>query len=414
MRESAIRPRELDLTTLLRQVEVRRAAWQQARPILDARLADRFNPLDFLRTNELGLSAILRWMLDAGETHGQGDLFLRLFLSELDLFPKAVTRSARARCEVPTDRIGRANRRLDVLVTFGTHALAIENKPDAGWQADQVKDYLAHLASLGGTRTCLLVLKGERGDFPKEQLAVAERKRLCDAKLLIDTDYEALLPWLRLCASRAEAERVRHFLLELARHIEHRFLATGDTSLNRAIVDDLLASPHLLLPAADILGAREPILTAIGERFDQAIRTRWSASGVGRLVSSRRPNRTLDPRKTYTGLDLEYASSADVCFRIQFDRKDYTDLAWGLDSLTPLHRNRRTRLADHSERALGYSVHRPDTDWVWWQWIERADADLSLNSPADVWRAMADPHEALAAAVVAQAERMAEVVQVSA
>jgi len=43
--------------------------------------SNRFNPFQFLQTDEMGLSKILAFLLDPMETHGQGDLFLNSFLS---------------------------------------------------------------------------------------------------------------------------------------------------------------------------------------------------------------------------------------------------------------------------------------------------------------------------------------------
>ena len=41
--------------------------------------SNRFNPFQFLQTDEMGLSKILAFLLDPMETHGQGDLFLNSF-----------------------------------------------------------------------------------------------------------------------------------------------------------------------------------------------------------------------------------------------------------------------------------------------------------------------------------------------
>ena len=46
---------------------------------LDRLLARRFNALDYLRTDELGLSRIVGDLLDPGGTHGQGTGFLARF-----------------------------------------------------------------------------------------------------------------------------------------------------------------------------------------------------------------------------------------------------------------------------------------------------------------------------------------------
>ena len=56
---------------------------------LDRKTAHRFNVLDYLRQNELGLSRIIADFLNPNAKHGQGTLFLSLFL-ELDKITNAL------------------------------------------------------------------------------------------------------------------------------------------------------------------------------------------------------------------------------------------------------------------------------------------------------------------------------------
>ena len=48
---------------------------------LDRKLAHRFNVLDYLRDDELGLSRIIADLLNPEKSHGQGTLFLQTLLS---------------------------------------------------------------------------------------------------------------------------------------------------------------------------------------------------------------------------------------------------------------------------------------------------------------------------------------------
>ncbi len=50
---------------------------------LDRHLARRFNVLDYVRTDELGLSKILADLFDPKGHHGQGTLFLQCFMEGL-------------------------------------------------------------------------------------------------------------------------------------------------------------------------------------------------------------------------------------------------------------------------------------------------------------------------------------------
>ena len=50
--------------------------------------SNRFNPFQFMRTDEMGLSKILAFLLDPREAHGQGDLFLNSFLKYIGKIKK--------------------------------------------------------------------------------------------------------------------------------------------------------------------------------------------------------------------------------------------------------------------------------------------------------------------------------------
>ena len=109
---------------------------------MDRHLARRFNVLDYVKTDELGLSRILADLLDPDGPHGQGTLFLERFvdgLEDLRDWPDLRDR----RISVDVEHVIRANRRIDIYIEIGdakaTHCLAIENKPYAEDQKNQIK-----------------------------------------------------------------------------------------------------------------------------------------------------------------------------------------------------------------------------------------------------------------------------------
>ena len=61
---------------MFRTLGPRLAAARHVERELDRVLASRFNPLDYLRTDELGLSRILADLLNPNAAHGQGAAFL--------------------------------------------------------------------------------------------------------------------------------------------------------------------------------------------------------------------------------------------------------------------------------------------------------------------------------------------------
>ena len=124
---------------------------------LDRELAHRFNVFDYLRDDELGLSRIIADLLDPKASHGQGTLFLQTLLSlEGVRHARSWPDIDRLRVRVvEREREIRSGRRLDIFVEIGAdeqrYCLAIENKPYADDQKNQIRDYL-RLARRRNTR----------------------------------------------------------------------------------------------------------------------------------------------------------------------------------------------------------------------------------------------------------------------
>ena len=123
---------------------------------LDRRLARRFNVFDYLRTDERGLSRIIADLLNPQAGHGQGTVFLRTLLEELKWFP---LRHDLDECTISASVEHRTSsgRKIDVVVRViapnrQAWCLAIENKPFAGDQENQVSDYLEYLEEKFGER----------------------------------------------------------------------------------------------------------------------------------------------------------------------------------------------------------------------------------------------------------------------
>lgn len=120
---------------------------------LDRNLAHRFNVLDYLKTDELGLSKIISDLLDPTANHGQDTLFLRellKILSSLKDDPKWCPDLEGSEISVKRERKTETNRSIDISVHIRdrngkSYCIAFENKPYAGDQENQITDYLIYL-----------------------------------------------------------------------------------------------------------------------------------------------------------------------------------------------------------------------------------------------------------------------------
>jgi hypothetical protein len=198
---------------------------------LDRKKATRFNVFDLIDPDENKLSDVLADLLDPKGKHGQGDLFLRLLLRQLDLGSDAkLTKDATVHREAPTHGIRKYLRRIDVLVEAGM-LLAIENKWDSREQPDQVKDYLEHLrycTRVGPARSMLIYLTsdGRRPEYISPEVFDQEvvGKRLCCWSY-----RDQLRAWLEQCRTECEAPRIRNFISDIVRYIDLEMKEAAET-----------------------------------------------------------------------------------------------------------------------------------------------------------------------------------------
>lgn len=151
---------------------------------LDRHLAHRFNVFDYMgngRPGEVLLSRIIGDLLNPAARHGQGTSLLGLLLEQLSA--QSGAHAARPDFSQPVrvqlERLISGGRFIDITVDVETGAgpwcLAIENKPFAGDQPNQVRDYLRYLEDKYKDRFLLIYLS-PRGEgptdysLPKEEL----------------------------------------------------------------------------------------------------------------------------------------------------------------------------------------------------------------------------------------------------
>jgi hypothetical protein len=126
---------------------------------LDRETADRFNPFNVMHPNENATSRIISFLLNPMETHGQRDVFLKLFIS------KFIPEWSDFDC--PIARPVQIGSPVDLAFSDGTFWLGVENKCFyARDQDDQVDRYLAALRRKSGNSKYRLMYLSPRGEEP--------------------------------------------------------------------------------------------------------------------------------------------------------------------------------------------------------------------------------------------------------
>jgi hypothetical protein len=220
-----------EIELLLNQIEEKLAAHKEFKAAYNKELAFDFSIFSFFATGENKYSEILAFFLDPLKPHGQGDIFLRAFLDSLKL-QKVSTTEVSIKCEQVID----SNRRVDILISLKDFVIAIENKVWAMDQSDQLKDYSDYLNRISNGKYLLLYLNPYGKDPAINSIGEEERLKLLDEDRLriisYANDIDHLLgQWAGLC----QAERVRHFLLELKKHLMINFIGNNTLDMSNKL-----------------------------------------------------------------------------------------------------------------------------------------------------------------------------------
>jgi len=165
------------------------------------------------------LSDILVFLLDPSASHGQESLFLRSLIGRLRADVSANCRSATIMREALTYSIPECRRRIDILITLDDFVLAIENKQFTGEGWKQIDDYSRHLQNIAGRRPFCLIFLNRTG-AEATSIAPAYASQLRAQRQLITWSWEKDVPaWLSECLKNCEADKIRHFLDDLADYI---------------------------------------------------------------------------------------------------------------------------------------------------------------------------------------------------
>ena len=261
--------------------------------------ARRFNALDYLRTDELGLSRIVGDLLDPAGPHGQGHAFLARFgdLVGPDRWPADQT--------VPYDNYGvdvvrergtDGGGRLDISVELCLRGhepacIAFENKPYAEDGVRQVEGYLSFLRRLYRGRFLLIYLSGQGGMPSQESLpenACKDGLAImsycphaatddCEASLRLRLSF-SLADWLQECRQNCDADRVRWFLHEVERFCHKEFGGNVTTTSERkAVRDFILADDDNVMTAMAVFETWPETRDEVVERFLGTLRERIDA-----------------------------------------------------------------------------------------------------------------------------------------
>jgi hypothetical protein len=136
---------------------------------------------------------------------------------------------AQAWLEEETWLIDNPLRRIDILVELPRFGIAIENKPWASDQADQVADYVEHMRRRHGEQFLFFYWSGHGG--APSSIKPGEREKLERAGRLHVWSYQReVREWLEASRQGCQAQKVDWFLKDLLGYLARTFGGVPDTS----------------------------------------------------------------------------------------------------------------------------------------------------------------------------------------
>jgi len=194
----------------------------QVKKETDLFLSSDFNVFNFITPDENKLSDILDNLLNPHGSHGQGDIFLRLFLQHFDSIEKCLENNQTdiesiLKCFSGIQREASTyeGRRIDLLIAFNKKfAIGIENKPWAEDQDNQIEDYLKYIG--GKYSSYFFIYLNKTGKPPSEaSLKKDRREKLEENHQFRTVSYvPELYGFLEKCWEKSKSEKLRLFLFD--------------------------------------------------------------------------------------------------------------------------------------------------------------------------------------------------------
>jgi len=342
---------------------------------------EHFNLFNILRIDHYEVSThspILGDLLDPGGTHGQGPIFLELFIRQVLTHPEIVNREGLERFNFEFARVDLEKSlgartetdggRLDILLTDRSgNQIAIENKINAVEQDNWVTRYRSGLQK--GAPLIYLTLKGESSkmdDFSKEN------------PLILLSYHSDIIAWLEACRKEVSTvpvvrESITQYLF-LVRKLTHQNTARR---MNQELIAPVLDSADTLEAFFALRDADTAIRGAIIQRLAERLESQLTVDFP--MVAKPIGNSAKQDALAFSTPEL---AAHQVRAVISFDGANYTQCFFGFEMTNgaPME-NLSTALIDalNGEFRKYAPKAKPSGKWPSWSpWDARFNWDDSV------------------------------------
>ena len=240
--------------------------------------SNRFNPFQFLRTDEMGLSKILAFLLDPTETHGQGDLFLNSFLKFIGKHQFLAYKKVNIYREKTTKETTKENRRHDIFIEglLGNKiawVISIENKlQGAVDRPNQMHDYAKDLKNYVSESYFLIYLPIFSNNPPEISISEKYWAKLMTKKKAMVLSASMIIQWLDNTIIIAPA--VKQFCNDFKKFLSEDIM--GNTQNSNELIECLINNDKALFSALTVLETRETLYEKLMAMLVEQLKIRFN------------------------------------------------------------------------------------------------------------------------------------------
>ena len=363
---------------LLVEVAFKNGTLKEAKRLYADRLAPDFNIFDYLRDDEMGLSQCIASLLNPEGTHGQGSVFLESFLKCIDqLLPGALnlnwSETATDVCQIKLENQANGQRRIDIYLRFNNgEIIGIENKPWAGDQKNQLKDYVKFIKDEVKDKKWLLIYLSNYE--PSEySITKEQRKKLEESGEFVTLNYETLIEWLQDCAYRSKALVVRLYIEELSKFIRMKVNRKLDMSEEEEMKNIILKSKENIESAFHVLKAIKSVKKELLENFHDDLKVSLKAEGFELVWDD---SMSKDWRSA-AGFGVKFSMVQSFYLRFEFQKSGLFELDWGIrrDESNKYDSVFWNNFYEKMNEKFG--IGKKNNMWPWWSVIHNNNQEFS-------------------------------------
>lgn len=294
--------------------------------------SNRFNPFQFLRTDEMGLSKILAFLLEPKETHGQGDLFLNSFLKfinkhqflayqKVNIYLEKITKEEN---NETTNKNGRHDIFIEgILDNKISWVISIENKLQGAIdQPKQMHTYAKDLKNYVSDSYFLIYLPIFSNNPPEKSISEDKWAKLMSDKKAMVLSASMLIQWLDNTVIIAPA--VKQFCNDFKKFLSEDIM--GNTQNSNELIECLVNNDKALFSALTVLETKKSLYEKLMNMLIEQLKIRFS-----RYVKLINYGFELNENGIFNNKEYElYLGDKEFGVSICFSRKEACDPYYGI------------------------------------------------------------------------------------